>query len=110
MYGLLGATGNKRELAEYMVEKYGEYVKALNNNISLQYAVRNWNTETKNKFVKELKKTIGSASADKYKNETELYRLNERLKNAKGSAKEEIQKEIDRISNFKTNQGDVDAF
>lgn len=75
MYGLFGATGNKRELTEYMVDKYGEYIKTLNNNISLKYAVRNWNTESKNKFVKEIKKLIGSASSDRFKNEKELEKL-----------------------------------
>ena len=83
MYGLLGATGNKRELAEYMVERHGEYIRTLNNNISLQYAVRNWNTETKNKFVKELKKVIGSASYDKSRSMKKVEKLKNDLKYAK---------------------------
>lgn len=110
LYGLLGATGNKRELMEYMIDAHGRYIKALNNNIVLEYAVKHWNSETKDKFVKELKRVIGSASADKYKNQEKISDLEFKLKSAKGSKKEEIEKEIERISNFKLNQSDVDMF
>ena len=43
LYELYGATGNRRELIEYFVEKFGPYVAEMNNNVSLKYAVTTWN-------------------------------------------------------------------
>lgn len=43
LYELYGSTGNRRELIEYFVEKFGQYVAEMNNNVSLRYTVTTWN-------------------------------------------------------------------
>lgn len=75
-----------------MLKNHGEYVAAVNNNLVLQYAVRVWNLETKDKFVAKLKDVLGNASSFRKNKEKDIADLERSMKSMKSEKEKEYTK------------------